>query len=56
LHAGQLRLRAMPVPRANEEVGVKGVEAADPAAIKMKRVGTRATTRQRKNYATTANP
>jgi hypothetical protein len=46
----------MPIPRANEKVGVKRVEAAVPAAIKMKRVGTRTTTRQRKNYAATANP
>ena len=46
----------MSIPRANEKVEVKGVEAAVPAAIKMERVGTRLTTRQRKNYATTPNP
>ena len=36
----------MPVPRANEKVGVKRVEAAVPAAIKIKRVGDYTSTKE----------
>ena len=46
----------MPVPRANAKVEVKSVEAAVPAAIKMKRGGYALLHLNENNYAAIGNP